>query len=667
MRTANSLTLAALVLGLLGCSFDTTNSEVDKANEAYSGGSFTEAASQLEALREKIPEKPELHFDLGTALLAAGEFEKAETAFLRALEKADQSLTPRINANLGLAYLKHAGSLEDKAQARSLLKQAVDTLQAAVGQDPTLVDAARNLELALLQYAPPCERRQEPFEPNDSRESAREFTPEVAGTPLLLCPDDKDFYRIAVAPGQRLLARLTPQVVGTEALADKASAGGSTGIPGAAAAQAPSGAGPGAAAPMAGAAAAGPGGQALPGVPGGGPDQAPAAPAAPQGPPPPGVTLEVLGPTGEVIDEKAGLHRTPDQSLLLENTSHNEVTWTLAVRPSAEDDDGEHPYGLSVQLLEPCKALEDPAEENDTADQAGDLPQGQGTQLRLCPMDDDWFKLALEPHQSLMAQFQGQMLLGEPSVEILDRRGRVLSRSQAAGDKKEEGEGAGATALLLDADGGDYFLRISSGAKGEGQGTLAVSVHPPCPEGDDQSEDNDEPDKATVVQKGGQPLLLRSCPGDPDWLKLELPKGEAAEVQVAFEHEKGDLQVEAFDKVDAETPVVVSNNSSKDRNGEGVRLAAKDQDTSFYIKVSGVDQKGENFYQVEVKEPKGGGDNQNQDQQDQQDQQDRQDQKNDEPIDAQMNQLDQQKRPNLEALDAIKDADKVMIPGGKTW
>ncbi|MFH1529343.1 MAG: VWA domain-containing protein [Pseudomonadota bacterium] len=619
-RGTFAVLLALLAVPSCGM-FETTNSAVDEANERYAGEEYAEAAASLEALREKIPERAELHYDLGTAHLAAGDYDAALDAFKRAAEKTGPELEAAILANQGLAYLRLALSKEEDAERKAALEQAVGSLRAAIRKDPGVDGASENLELALLHLHPPCSRRQETYEPNNSPVRPTAWEPEIGGVDLLLCPEDVDHYGVTVPAGHRLRAWLAR---------------------------------PGAAAPAAPEA-----------PPGAAPDEAAATPPLPpRGQPAVGVTLELMeGASG--LADSATLFADSDGVLLTENLSDSEATWTLRVRAP---DDEEHGYRLGLETLPTCASLEDGQEDNDTLSAAKDLPEdGAPLTLRLCPGDEDWFRTGVQAGWTLFTTFEGEVLDGALTLEIQDEAGRVVATGGDLGEGQPAAPGAAAApasrfaASAQELQEGIYYIRLA-GAEAAGQ--LTVRGVPPCPEGDDKNEDDDTPDAAKPVQKGGQPLELRRCGGDDDWFRLELPAGEKAQVQAVFVHGDGDLLLEAYDPEDTANPVEHSDESSDETPGEGVVLeAGEDAPGTWLLRISGATPDGTNFYTLQIQEPQGGGGGGGDDEKEQQQQQEEQQQ----AIDQQMDQLDQKKRRNLEAEKALEGMPNVRIPGGKAW
>ena len=134
-------------------------------------------------------------------------------------------------------------------------------------------------------------------------------------------------------------------------------------------------------------------------------------------------------------------------------------------------------------------------------------------------------------------------------------------------------------------------------------------------------------------------------------------------MQAAFVHGDGDLVLEAFDPEDPENPVEHSDESGAEQPGEGVLLEADEEAAgAWLLRVTGATPDATNFYVLQVQEPQGGGGGGGDDEQQQQQQQQQQ-----QAIDQQMEQLDQQKRRNLEAEKALEGMPNVRIPGGKAW
>ena len=588
-----------------------------------------------------------MHYALGTAHLAAGNYADAETALTRALEGAEGELKPRILANLGLARLKKALENEDEIARKEQLATALAALEKANELDPHLLEAQRNLEVVLLHLYPPCDRRDDELEPNGSRETASTLS-EAASKPLTLCPANEDLFSARLKAGDRLKLTLD------------ASAG--------------------------------------------------RAPGAPR--------LELLDPSGAIVSQGTGQEKKQD--FVYESRVEGEYIVRLY-----EEEGDEHTYGLESQVLPPCSSLEDTFEENDTQDAAGQLeasrPQeaGEGAQaqepqpaqLRICPGDEDWLKVGLNRYESLLVQVQYEALEGDVQLEIVNSEGQLLAKGKQATDSANTEEapsqatkGKSLMASVLDVrEQGPIYLRLfGDSEEAEAQAAIVAMVRPPCPEGDDGMEDNDKREDARELtpppaqgappsaqpgppsgppgqaapagpgQPEGQPQkiehLLRRCPGDDDWFSLDVKGGEARKVQIGFDHERGDLSLALFEG-DSDEPAAVSDTSSAAISGEGLALQPE-EDTRYLLKIGAPEADTTNFYQLVVEPADGDGDK-NQDQQDQKE--DKEEKKKEEkkeqkkPIEQMMDQLDKEKRPNLEAQKQMQQNPNIRAPGGKVW
>ncbi|MBM4355151.1 MAG: tetratricopeptide repeat protein [Deltaproteobacteria bacterium] len=700
------LSLVAAQLLLVACDpFSTSNSTVDEGVEHYAAGRYDESVQSFEQARDEIPERSELFYDLGTAQIAREKYADAETSLVRALEIAGDELRPLVWANLGHARLKNALATSDETQRRELLTKSVDALGKAVLLRSDLESARHDLELALLHLYPPCEKRDDKLEPNDSVAKATDAST-LGEEPLMLCPGNHDWFTWKTEAGDRV--DITLEAVG----------------------DAPAGPPEASLFDAAGAVVAATGAASGNGAP----DGSEAGPA-------------LSGPRRIRHEALAG------------------GSFSLDV---FEKDDEEHPYRIRAKILPACSRLQDSYEPNDSRDQAspidlhnlgqqphatlreppagnppgqvvqaagGGNPRGQaptataqqppGIPIRICPGDEDWFRFPLARHESVLLQLIYQPLEGDLALEILDAAGNVAAtarqaeppqQASPAAPGEEKPKALAATMLDVPADG-EWFLRIRGVSdRAEAQGLIVAVVRPPCPEGDDETEENDTRETATPLASlsasaqqgmpqvpggsGSAPVpgapgaaapggasgaeppplqvekLLRRCPGDDDWFSLDLKKGQSVEASISFEHAKGDLKLELYED-DDDKPLVESDKSSDQQNGEGLRFGAE-EDTHYLLRVTGP-AGATNFYMVKVAPPSPDQDKKDQDKKDQEkkDQDKKEQEKKDQdkkeqeprkkPIEQVMDQMDQQKQKNLEAERALRNLPNARVPGGKPW
>lgn len=639
------LLIVAAGFGISGCDgdmFRTSHGGVDDGNEALAAGKTEEALKAYEAAAEEIPESPELSYDRGIALSAAGRHDEATQMLLRALDTRAPEMRFRVYAALGAAYaawgmaIEHGKAAPDEAAAKAAAqeppddaageetkpqdpaelalpkwKRAVEHLEKALLVHPDDQDVLRNLEVALLRVDPPCSRRDDEFEPNNSPEApavievAAEAPPQQSGAPaepaadagdvlrwkrqLTLCPDDSDWFSIALAEGDRLSVKMTaPEDAGRVRLSLLA-----------------------------------PGGkQRLR--------------------PPEGSDVDL-----DVLDYTVGQGEAGDYLLFVENVDGDEIS-----------------YGLDVAVRPPCEKTEDRFEQNDDAEHAATLTPGPLDGLRICPFDEDWYAVTLAEGESLFLYAQLQPAgegaekddsksEGPPplTLEVTGPDG-VVHVAPPAGQAR--------VVTLLTPGAGRYLARIVGGPELEARYQLIVNVVPPCPEGDDKFEDNDGPEDAPDLAesaRGGPPaggaqsaapppqgppppMLLRICPGDADWFSVTSTPDKPTVVTAIFEHAKGDLAMSLFDESGMGEPVATSDRSTVDTNGESVALPNTPEAKTYKLKIEGVGGQ-ENFYLLKLDQPQGGESDDQRDQDQQKDEQQKDEQQKDQDKDQDKEPKDQ--------------------------
>ena len=147
MRRATVILLvAALSLG-----FDFGGFE--RGNRLYRAGRYAEAVEAYQSALADGKGTPELHYNLGTALLALSRFDEAEQHFRQALTTGDTELRQRTYYNLGNRYLLAARGQQDPTQSGALYRSAIEAYKGALRIAPRDADAKWNLELALREEA----------------------------------------------------------------------------------------------------------------------------------------------------------------------------------------------------------------------------------------------------------------------------------------------------------------------------------------------------------------------------------------------------------------------------------------------------------------------------------------------------------------------------------
>lgn len=352
-------------------------------------------------------------------------------------------------------------------------RAAVVSLEAALLADPTRKATRFNLELARLGAWPTCRSRDKAHEPNDQPEKATKIAFEDGAREQVIdlraCPEDRDLFQVTLLPGDRFSAKLTTK-------ADPTPAGEPE-------------------------------------------DGAATAPAR--------LGLQLLDATGNTQLRGPAADAPPLDAVDLGKVDSAQSV-LVDVRNVAEVETA---YDLTLKLLPGCARIEDKFEPNDTPDAARALTIGQPAQGRLCPLNDDYFAVALQPGQGIAAKVKAKIDAGADHVEldILDPEGRVV----ASGRKAKEGY---AVRMPFAVGMGTYVVRVRGSLDTEADYELALEVLPPCRDRDDRFEDNDQavqanPLSAELLQSPLDPLQL--CPGDDDWFAVELKAGESLFVDLS--------------------------------------------------------------------------------------------------------------------------------------
>jgi Ca-activated chloride channel homolog len=118
------------------------------ADRLYRAGQYREAAEAYATAMKDGGATPLLEFDLGTALLAAGEMEDAASALERAAASTrDLDIRYRALYNLGLVFLRQARAAQGEGAGQAYTA-AVDAYRRALRLRPREGDAKWNYELA---------------------------------------------------------------------------------------------------------------------------------------------------------------------------------------------------------------------------------------------------------------------------------------------------------------------------------------------------------------------------------------------------------------------------------------------------------------------------------------------------------------------------------------
>ena len=174
-RRALTATAAGVVVAANGCVLPGASGM--RGDDQYLAGQYGRAAASYREAISDGDRRPEMLYNLGTALVAADSVSAALEPLERAVLRDDEELRYRATFNLGLAYLKagRAGATGADSSRRAFAA-AVDLYKRALLMRPGEHEAQWNYELALqeLQRAgsggssSPQQRQQPDPEPRES-------------------------------------------------------------------------------------------------------------------------------------------------------------------------------------------------------------------------------------------------------------------------------------------------------------------------------------------------------------------------------------------------------------------------------------------------------------------------------------------------------------------
>lgn len=513
--------------------------EVERGNRLLAEGKGKEALAAYKEGESKVPPTPEMHYDLGIGYVAGDEAEFAVAKFNRSMESGDEGLRFDAFFNLGLALV-----------AQERWKEALEAFKGALALQPGNQDAKLAYELTLAKLYPPCSELEDDSEENDEPAAATALQePELKERSL--CGGDDDWYGTAIYPGSIVVARATFTRLRKKEEGD--------------------------------------------------PDMLPE---------PGAVRLALVGPDGEsvlgvgkpALDPETGEPK-PDEDEKVER-----VVGPIRITPDMLGGVGEREqapallrvtadagvelkYDVRVDVVPPCFALEEDSEDNDTAETAAVLPDGEEHRFHVCKGDGDWFQVRVNPTETLFIDV-------DSSLDVETQRTPLLEVGLYAED--------GVTALseveqVQTPTGPLYGVQIRDpevastvklkikGVDDEQQGPYRVRIYRylPCDSGagDDRLEENDQPGSATELDRSQGPVRhLRYCPGDSDWFKLAAQKEDRIMLGIRHDEVPGNVTFRLMNE-SADTEVAVGAPTGRDEIQQAFGTDEIEEDTNFVLHV----------------------------------------------------------------------------------
>jgi Ca-activated chloride channel homolog len=172
-------TAALLVLACLGLGFGI--GDLERGNRMYREGRYDEAVHAYQRVLEAGKATPQLHYNLGTALLALGRFDEAGQHFRAALNDVDPELRQRAFYNMGNRFLQEARGDSDLERQGQLLDAAIEAYRRTLRLAPEDARAKWNLEMALRERDENEEQQQNMPQQSDQRDDADQDQQQAEG------------------------------------------------------------------------------------------------------------------------------------------------------------------------------------------------------------------------------------------------------------------------------------------------------------------------------------------------------------------------------------------------------------------------------------------------------------------------------------------------------
>lgn len=268
-----------------------------------------------------------------------------------------------------------------------------------------------------------------------------------------------------------------------------------------------------------------------------------------------------------------------------------------------------------------CVCDDDDLEPNDALEDAAEVEEGTNDDIAACSGNTDFYRIYVDDEDLLSVEIAFTHADGDLDLKLLDGAGETLDESVNAEDNEY-------VEFLADADG-DIFIQVYWHEDVRNRYDLTVEIEPcspvcptcaatsiedgcgeSCPvtcggncEGDecvcggagcvcvaDDLEPNDEQSEAESIESG-EIANLTVCAADDDWFRIFVGSYNTLTVNLTFEHESGDLDLELLDS----NLDVVALADSSDSDESANHIAATDDD--LFIHVFGVDG-DENVYSL---------------------------------------------------------------------
>ncbi len=251
--------------------------------------------------------------------------------------------------------------------------------------------------------------------------------------------------------------------------------------------------------------------------------------------------------------------------------------------------------------FEPAPCVDDVAEDNDTTATATAIENGVAVDAHACGGDDDWYALDIGNGCVVSASLE-LVAPADGTLDPLKNLNLVLVNADS-GAVVGSGSGFGTRdALNVAVPGaGRYAVRVNGNSSTDVDYRLSVATScgtdVVCPV-DDVREDNDTAITAADLDGNGVAFSGAVCGDDSDFFAVDTEAGCMSDVQVSFEHDRGDIDLELHTKTEPSVRVANSNTTS-DRE-RLVRVVDPATTVARVLLFQGADTNAGNAYRVSV-------------------------------------------------------------------
>ena len=279
------------------------------------------------------------------------------------------------------------------------------------------------------------------------------------------------------------------------------------------------------------------------------------------------------------------------------------------------------------ELFPPCSTFEDEFEPNNSPREAAQLQETTVEDLTLCGGNDDYFLMPVHPESTISVEATLRELRDEPDPEhvflprasdvelsLLGTDGSSVVEFDQGSDTDEDAlrrqnerrrlerriEAFDISAQQLGSDTtAPIFIGLRARDGLEFAYDLDIDVQPPCEAMEDEFEPNSSADQAASVPLD-EPSQLQLCPGDEDWFRLEVDRGDSIFV---------DLQPGTDDH--HETPPELIVELLREDSGETIAVGQPDGslittgigdvgfDSDLLLRVRGIDDEQQGPYSLQ--------------------------------------------------------------------